>query len=64
MRALISFLGTLIVIAFLICVVVWIFSTDFLIFDILLLIGIISVIVVLPVVLLLIVIWAILEVFY
>lgn len=39
MRALISFVVSLIVIAFLICLVGWLFVTDFFLFDILLLIG-------------------------
>ena len=40
MRALISFVYSLIVIALLICIVGWVFATDFFIFDILLLLGV------------------------
>ena len=63
MKVLISFLGTLVVISLLVCVVGWIFVTDFLIFDILLMLGLFALQIVIPIVILIIIIWAILELF-
>lgn len=63
MKVLISFLGTLVVISLLVCVVGWIFVTDFLIFDILLMLVIFAVQIAIPLVILIIIIWAILELF-
>lgn len=63
MKVLISFLGTLVVISLLVCVVGWIFVTDFLIFDILLVLVLFAIQIVVPLVILIIIIWAILELF-
>lgn len=63
MKVLISFLGTLVVISLLVCVVGWIFVTDFFIFDILLMLVIFAVQIAIPLVILIIIIWAILELF-
>lgn len=63
MKVLISFLGTLIVICLLVCIMGWMFVTDFLIFDILLMIVILAFQIVVPLVILIIIIWAILELF-
>jgi hypothetical protein len=61
MKVLISFLGTLVVISLLVCTVGWIFATDFLIFDILLMLGLFALQIVVPLVILIIIIWVILE---
>lgn len=63
MKVLISFLGTLVVISLLVCAVGWIFVTDFMFFDILLMIAIIALQIVIPLVILIIIIWVILEIF-
>lgn len=63
MKILISFLGTLIVIAFLICAVGWIFVTDFLIFDILLWLFLIAIKIVAILVVLIITIRILIEIF-
>lgn len=63
MKVLISFLGTLVVISLLVCVVGWIFVTDFLIFDILLMLALFALQIVVPIVILIIIIWVILELF-
>lgn len=63
MKVLISFLGSLIVICLLVCIMGWMFVTDFLIFDILLMIVILAFQIVVPLVILIIIIWAILELF-
>ena len=63
MKVLISFLGTLVVICLLVCIMGWMFVTDFLIFDILLMIVIVAFQIVVPLVILIIIIWAILELF-
>lgn len=63
MKVLISFLGTLVVISLLVCVVGWIFATDFLIFDILLILALFALQIVVPLVIVIIIIWAILELF-
>lgn len=63
MKVLISFLGTLVVISLLVCVVGWIFVTDFMIFDILLMLVIFALQIAVPLVILIIIIWVILELF-
>ena len=63
MKVLLSFLGTLVVISLLVCVVGWIFTTDFLIFDILLVLGLFALQIVVPLVIVIIIIWVILELF-
>lgn len=63
MKVLISFLGSLIVICLLVCIMGWMFVTDFLIFDILLMVAILAFQIVIPLVILIIIIWAILELF-
>lgn len=61
MKALISFLTTIVVISLLVCIVGWVFATDFLIFDMLLMlvVGVIQIAV--PLVILVILIWVALE---
>lgn len=65
MKMLISFLATIIsiplVISLLVCMVGWIFMTDFLIFDIILELVLFALQMVVPLVILIIVIWVILE---
>ena len=61
MRGLISFLATIIVLSLLVCIVGWIFTTDFLIFDILLGLTLFALQIIIPIVVLIIIIWAILE---
>lgn len=61
MRGLISFLAAIIVIALLVCTVGWVFATDFLIFDILLMLALFALQIVVPIVILIIIIWVILE---
>jgi hypothetical protein len=61
MKVLISFLATIIVISLLVCIVGWIFMTDFLIFDILLGLALLALQIVVPLVILIIIIWVILE---
>jgi hypothetical protein len=61
MRSLISFLATIIVLSLLVCIVGWIFTTDFLIFDILLGLALLALQIVVPLVILIIIIWVILE---
>jgi hypothetical protein len=65
MKMLISFLATIIaiplVISLLVCMVGWIFMTDFLIFDILLGLALLALQIIIPIVVLIIIIWAILE---
>ena len=63
MKVLISFLGSLIVICLLMCIMGWMFVTDFLIFDILLMVAILAFQIVIPLVILIIIIWVILELF-
>lgn len=63
MRCLFSFLCFIIVIALLVIIVGWVFATDFLIFDILLLMAITLLQIAIPLVVLIIVIWIILELF-
>lgn len=61
MKVLISFLTTIVVISLLVCMVGWIFMTDFLIFDILLGLTLFALQIVVPLVILIIIIWVILE---
>lgn len=61
MRGLISFLSTIIVLSLLVCIVGWIFTTDFLIFDILLGLALFALQIIIPIVVLIIIIWVILE---
>ena len=63
MKVLISFLGSLIVICLLVCIMGWMFVTDFLIFDILLMVAILAFQIAIPLVILIIIIWVILELF-
>ena len=61
MKVLISFLATIVVISLLVCMVGWIFMTDFLIFDILLGLSLLALQIVIPIVVLIIIIRVILE---
>lgn len=61
MRGLISFLATIIVLSLLVCIVGWTFTTDFLIFDILLGLALFALQIIIPIVVLIIIIWVILE---
>ena len=67
MKGLISFLGSIIVIALVFCVICWIFATDFFLLDILLMLGLfaiqIAIWVVVPIVIIIGVIWVIKEIF-
>lgn len=63
MRALISFVASIIVIAFLICLVGWIFVTDFFIFDILLLLGWFAIQCIFWIVIIIIILWVLNEIF-
>ena len=63
MKVLASFLATIIVISLLICMVGWVFTTDFLIFDILLMLVLFAIQITIPIVILIIIIWVILELF-
>lgn len=58
------FLERILTLALVICIVVWVFETDFLLLDILLLLGLIALQLAIPLVLLIIVIWVIIELFY
>ena len=58
-----KFIETILTLAFVICVVGWMFDTDFLLLDILLVFGLIAIQIVIPLVLLIIVIWVIKELF-
>lgn len=57
------FLETIVVLGLVICVVVWMFDTDFLLLDILLGLVIIAIQIAIPLILLIIVIWVIKELF-
>ena len=57
------FIETILTLAFVICVVGWVFETDFLLLDILLLFGVIALQIAIPLILLIIVIWVIKELF-
>lgn len=57
------FLETIIVLALTICVVTWMFETDFFLLDILLVLGLIAIQLAIPLILLIIVIWVIKELF-
>lgn len=61
MKVLASFLGTIIVISLVICMMGWVFATDFLIFDVLLMLALLAIQIVVPIVILIIIIWVILE---
>lgn len=61
MKVLASFLATIIVISLVICMVGWVFTTDFLIFDILLGLALFALQIIIPIVVLIIIIWVILE---
>ena len=63
MRGCLSYDISIAAIALLICLVCWIFATDFLIFDILLTLGLIALYVVVALVIIVIVIWVIKELF-
>lgn len=63
MKVLASFLATIIVISLVICMVGWVFTTDFLIFDILLMLVLFAIQITVPIVILIIIIWVILELF-
>lgn len=63
MRGCLSFVVSIAVIALLICLVSWIFATDFLIFDILLLFVLMALHIVVALVIIVIVIWVIKELF-
>jgi hypothetical protein len=63
MRALISFVYSLIVIALLICIVGWIFATDFFIFDILLLLGVFALRIVFWISIVIAILWILNEIF-
>jgi hypothetical protein len=58
------FLKTIIALALVICIVCWMFETDFLLLDILLILGLIALQITIPLILLIIVIWVIIELFY
>lgn len=61
MKVLASFLATIVVISLVICMMGWVFTTDFLIFDILLGLALLALQIVLPIVVLIIIIRVILE---
>ena len=63
MRGCLSYVISIAAIALLICLVSWIFETDFLIFDILLTLGLIALYIVVALVIIVIVIWVIKELF-
>jgi hypothetical protein len=58
-----KFIETILTLAFVICVVGWVFETDFLLLDILLVFGLIAIQIAIPLVLLIFVIWVIKELF-
>lgn len=58
-----SFVISIVILALLVCVVCWIFATNFLIFDILLNIGLIALQVIVALVAIVIIIWVIKELF-
>lgn len=61
MKALTSFLAAIVVISLSICMVGWIFTTDFLIFDMLLMFAVLALQIVVPLIILIAIIWVILE---
>ena len=63
MRGCLSFVISIAAIALLICLVCWIFITDFLLFDILLMLGLIALQVVVALGIIVVVIWVIKELF-
>ena len=63
MRTLMSFLLTIIMLSCMVSVVGWLFATDFLLLDILLVLGWLALWFIVPIVLIIVVIWIILEIF-
>lgn len=63
MKVLASFLAAIVVISLVICMMGWVFTTDFLIFDVLLMLALLAIQIVIPIVILIIIIWVILELF-
>ena len=63
MRTLISFLLTIIMLSCMVSVVGWLFATDFLLLDILLVLGWLALWFIAPIVLIIVIIWIILEIF-
>lgn len=63
MRGCLSFVVSIIILALMVCLVCWMFITDFLIFDILLSLGLIALNIVVVLVIIIIVIWVIKELF-
>lgn len=63
MRTLISFSLTIIMLSCMVSVVGWLFATDFLLLDILLVLGWLALWFIAPIVLIIVVIWIILELF-
>ena len=63
MRTLISFILTIIMLSCMVSVVGWLFATDFLLLDILLVLGWLALWFIAPIVLIIVVIWIILEIF-
>lgn len=57
------FLETIVVLALVICIVVWMFETNFLLLDILLVFGLIALQIIIPLIIIIAVIWAIKELF-
>lgn len=57
------FIESILVLALVICIVGWMFETDFLLLDILLVLGLIAIQIAIPLILLIIVIWVIKELF-
>jgi hypothetical protein len=57
------FIESILALALVICIVCWVFETDFLLLDILLTLGLIAIQIALPLVLLIIAIWVIIELF-
>lgn len=57
------FLESILTLSLVICIVVWVFETDFLLLDILLLLGLIAIQIAIPLILLIIAIWVIIELF-
>jgi hypothetical protein len=63
MKALAGLFIFIVILALLVCVVGWIFATDFLIFDILLTLALIAIQFIIPIIVLIGIIWVILELF-
>lgn len=58
-----KFIESILVLAFVICLVAWMFETDFLLLDVLFAFGLIAIQIAIPLVLLIIAIWVIKELF-